>query len=276
MAMAMIRAVAAFAVLLTLSSHVCGDEAAQPTTETSTGDAKSARQDVLDQLTLDVAVEVIDERTFTLRDKPGARKAKAGKTLIRLGNVEPIQQGSMSDEEYYEKVETAKDHLKSFVQRKPIYYKAAPDEHQLPKPGDGEDVTIIADAWTIKGVYVSKQMIEAGHLSSNTVYTHELAKDILSVESEKAKKQAYAELEEVLKENAKAKQQEALEAARQAKEEEENQVEPIGLSGWLGLFVVALLMIGVLTNFGRASSKKVNLNKKKGPIEKFFSKFKGA
>merc|ERR1719235_2070543 len=80
--------------------------------EEAAGDAKAAEEvdtsgtkDLLDQLTIDMSAEVIDERTFALRDR-----AKATRKLIRLGNVAPIEKGSMSDEEYENKVQAAKDH----------------------------------------------------------------------------------------------------------------------------------------------------------------------
>merc|ERR1711971_118370 len=116
-----------------------------------------------------------------------------------------------------------------------------------------------------------------GHLSHSEEYTSELGKDILTAAAEEEKKDSYKKLEEALKESEKAKQ-EAAKAAREAAaaQEAEANVEGFGAAGWLGLAVVGVLFLGVATNFGRPSNKKVNLNRKKGPLERFWMKLKGA
>jgi len=272
--MMMIRAAVALAVLfaMAMSAHGEKEEAARidAQSDANADDPDvSGTKDLLEQLTIDMSAEVVDERTFALRDR-----AKAQRKLIRLGNVAPVEKGEMSDEEYDAKVEAGKDYLRTFVEKQMVFYKAAPDVHQLEKQANGEDIMIIADAWTIDGKFISQRMTEAGHLVANPVYVNELAKDILSAESDKSKKEAYKELEEALKENEKAKQQAAKEAAQQAEDEEP--LEPLGFGGWIGICVLMFLVVGVPTNFGRPVSKKVNLNKKKNVMEKFFRKLKGA
>merc|ERR1712166_1082046 len=100
-----------------------------------------------------------------------------------------------------------------------------------------------------------------------------MGKDILSAAAAEEKKDAYKRLEEALKESeaAKAADRKAqLEAQRV--EEEEQDVEPIGLGGWIGIIVFVLLVVGPLMNFGRADKKKVNLNRRRGLFEKLWAK----
>merc|ERR1712072_690397 len=97
-----------------------------------------------------------------------------------------------------------------------------------------------------------------GHLSHSEEYQSELGKDILTAAAEEEKKDSYKKLEEALKESEKAKQ-EAAKAAREtaAAKEVEADTESLGVAWWLGLAVVGGLVLGVATNFGRESKKKV-------------------
>merc|ERR1711879_879734 len=105
----------------------------------------------------------------------------------------------------------------------------------------------------------------------------DLAKDILTVAAEEEKKESYKKLEEALKESEKAKQ-DAAKAMRAKAEEEEaaENVESLGLPGWLSVAMLLFLVAGAGTNFGRPSNKKVNLNRKRGALERFWMKLKGA
>lgn len=227
---------------------------------------------IMKQLTIAMASEVVDERTFAVRDA-----ASKGRKLIRLGNVAPIEKGSLTDEEYQERVEAGKAALSKLVEKQMMLWKAAPEEFQPKVEDDDLDgELIIADAWTVDGRHMPTLLKKEGHLVSAPAYESELAKDILSAAADEEKREAYKKLEEALKESeaAKAAQRAEDAAAQRALEEAEN-AEPIGLGGWIGLAVVALLVIGVFTNFGRADKKKVNLNRKKGLFEKLSGKLSG-
>jgi len=135
---------------------------------------------------------------------------------------------------------------------------------------------VIADAWTVDGRHIPSVLTNEGHLVASPMYESEFAKDILSAAADVEKKEAYKKLEEALKESeaAKAADRKAQKEAQMA-EEEVQDVEPIGFGGWIGLIVLALLVVGALTNFGQADKKKVNLNRKKGLFEKLVAKVKG-
>merc|ERR1711904_553886 len=116
-----------------------------------------------------------------------------------------------------------------------------------------------------------------GHLSSEEAYETELGRNILTVASEEEKKESYKKLEEALKESEKAKQEAAKAARAQAEQEEAAaEIENFGLSGWTGIAMVSAIVVGAATNFGRPSNKKVNLNRKRGAVERFWMKLKGA
>jgi len=229
---------------------------------------------IMKHLTIAMASEVIDERTFTIRDA-----AQKGKTLIRLGNVAPIEKGSLTDEEYGEKVEAGKAALAKLVEKSMMLWKAAPDEHQPKAEDRDEDLDgkiIIAEAWTVDGHHIPTKLKNEGHLAASPMYESEFAQDILSAAADEEKRDAYKKLEEALKESeaAKAAERKAQQEAQKA-EEEAQDIEPLGVGGWTGLTVPAFLILGALTNFGRPDAKKVNLNRKKGILEKFWVKAKG-
>jgi hypothetical protein len=259
-----------FAFVAVLLSWVHSEEApAEPAEPAGEEDATTS---LMKQLTIAMASEVVDERTFAVRDA-----ASKGRKLIRLGNVAPIEKGSLTEEEYQERVEAGKAALSKLVEKQMMLWKAAPEEHQ-PKSED-EDLDgelIIADAWTVDGRHMPTLLKKEGHLVASPMYESELAKDILSAAADEEKREAYKKLEEALKESEAAKAAQRAEEARaqQALEDAEN-AEPIGLGGWIGLGVVAILVVGVLTNFGRQDKKKVNLNRKKGLFEKLSGKLSG-
>merc|ERR1712216_30994 len=135
-------------------------------------------------------------------------------------------------------------------------WKEAPEEHQ-PPPVEGETPVMIADAWTIDGRHITSMLTKAGHLASEEKYKSELARDILSAEADEKKKDSYKKLEEALAQSNKEQEQ--------AEEEEEDPVEPLGISGWIGIGVIVVIVVGALTNFGRpTNNKRSNPNKKRG------------
>merc|ERR1719276_830263 len=259
---------------VSLFDVVRGEDAAVDATAEAdaTGD-KGDADNIMKQLTIAMASEVIDERTFSVRDA-----AQKGKTLVRLGNVAPVERASLTEEEYAEKVEAGKAALAKLVEKSMMLWKAAPEEHQPKEDEEDEDLDgkiVIADAWTVDGRHIPSLLTKEGHLVASPMYESEFAKDILSAAADEEKKDAYKKLEEALKESeaAKAAERKAQQEAQRAEEEAED-VEPIGFGGWLGLVVLAVLVVGALTNFGREDKKKVNLNRKKGLFEKLWNKVK--
>lgn len=228
---------------------------------------------LLKQLTIGMASEVVDERTFLIRD---TSKGSKKQVHIRLGNTGAPAKEELDDGEYAEKTRVAKEALNKLVDKQMIWYKAAPDELQPPAPEDAAEPTIIlADVWSIDGKHLSSVLKKEGHLSHSEEYQSDLGKDILTAAAEEEKKDSYKKLEEALKESEKAKQEAAKAAAREAAAAQEaDSVEGFGISGWLGLAVVGVLALGVATNFGRESKKRVNLNRKKGALERFWMKLK--
>merc|ERR1712014_103179 len=114
-------------------------------------------------------------------------------------------------------------------------------------------------------------MGKEGHLASASEYESDLARNILSAAADEEKKESYKKLEEALKESEEARKKEAAEAKAQAAANEPP--EPIGIAGYLGLAMLAILLIGACMNFGREGKKgKTNLNRKRGFFESFWKK----
>jgi len=242
-----------------------------PSGKPSTGDEPKEVDPVISQLTLAMSAQVIDERTFAIRDS-----SKGSKLVhLTLGNVGPAPRGSLNDGEYAEKVKVAKEALGKLVDRQMIWYKAAPDSVQTANSTDAAP-SIIADVWTSHGQHINSFLKKEGHLSDEQAYETDLAKDILTVAAEVEKKESYKKLEEALKESEKAKKEAAKADRAKAQEEESAEVGSFGVPGYLGVSVLLAIGAGVLTNFGRPSNKKVNLNRKKGHFERFWMKLKGA
>jgi len=225
----------------------------------------------ISQLTIAMSAEVVDERTFAIRDASKGSK----QTHVCIGNAGPTPRGSLDDGEYAEKKKVAKEALAKLVDKQMIWYKPAPDTVQ---PSNSSNTTpmVFADVWSIDGKHLGSFLKKEGHLSDEQVYETDLAKDILTVASEEEKKESYKKLEEALKESEQAKQ-EAAKAIREKAEEEEaaENVESFGLAGWLAIAVVLVIVVGAATNFGRPSNKKLNLNRRRGPLERFWMKLKG-
>jgi len=256
-------------VALALSLIVAAaEEAAEEVEDNSTGD-------LIKTLTIGMATETIDERTFILRDMRENTTRK--RVLMRLGNVAPIEQAGLSDEEYEKKKETAKKALEETVMKQMVWWKAAADEHQ-PKPAEGEnleDVPVLVDVWLTNGIHVNTLHRENGHVVKVEEYVSEDSRNILSANSQEEKKKSYEELAEAMKENEEYRRQLKEEAKKEA--EASIPAEPIGVGSWLGLATVLVIILGVATNFGRGNAKgKVNMNRKKGFFEKMMSKVKGA
>merc|ERR1719453_495665 len=197
--------------------------------------------------------------TFMVRDTG----SKGEKKHVRLGNVALPEKGSMSDAEYQEKLDEAKAALAAFVDKQMVFWKEAPEEHQ-PEQVEGETGVMVADAWTIDGRHITSMLTKAGHLSADEKYKSELARDILSAEADEKKKDSYKKLEEALAQS--NKEQEKMEG---------EPVEPLGVSGWLGIAVLVVTILGALTNFGRPRDKKRgNPNKKRGFFQDILYKLK--
>merc|ERR1719440_306684 len=197
-----------------------------------------------------MSAEVVDEQTFAVRDS-----SKGSKYIyVRIGNTGSPPRGSLDDGEYAEKQKVAREALGKLVDKQMIWYKAAPDAVQSTN-SSGSPV-ILADVWTTDGRHVGNFLKKEGHLSDEQVYDTELARDILTVAAEEEKKESYKKLEEALKESEKFKQEAARAARAQAEEEETAENENFGFSGWTGVAMVLVIVLGAATNFGRPSNKK--------------------
>lgn len=243
-------------------THVSAEDAAAADGAAADGEEKP--RNLLEELTINMASEAVDARTFMVRDTAGK-----GYQHIRLGNVKVPEKGSMSDEEYQEKLDEAKSALAAFVDKQMIFWKPAPDELQ-PKD-EGDKNVVLADAWTIDGRHITSMLTKAGHLHENKEYENELARDILSAEADERKKEQYKKLEEALKESNDAK---AAAAEEEEEEQAEDDSEPIGVGGWIGLIMIVALVLGTATNFGKGWKKRTNPNKKRGFIGNLLAKFK--
>merc|ERR1719454_193294 len=217
-----------------------------------------------------MSAEVVDEQTFAVRDASSGSKY----IYVRIGNTGSSPRGALDDGEYAEKQKVAREALGKLVDKQMIWYKAAPDAVQSTN-SSGSPV-VLADVWTTDGRHVGNFLKKEGHLSDEQVYDTELARDILTVAAEEDKKESYKKLEEALKESEKFKQEAARAARAQAEEEETAENENFGFSGWTGVAMVSVIALGAATNFGRPSNKKVNLNRKRGAMERFWMKLKGA
>jgi hypothetical protein len=265
---------------LTFTLPVFGDEVSSEIRSTEnpaaeaveTQEGSDETQKMISQLTIAMSAEVVDERTFAIRDASKGSK----QVHLCIGNTGPTPRGSLDDGEYAEKVKVAKEALGKLVDKQMIWYKPAPDAVQ-PANSSGTTPLVIADVWSIDGKHIGGFLKKEGHLFEEKIYETDLAKDILTVASEEEKKDSYKKLEEALKESEEAKK-EAAKAMRAKAEEEEaaENVEGFGLAGWLSVAMVLIIVVGAATNFGRPTNKKANLNRRKGPLERFWMKLKGA
>jgi hypothetical protein len=260
---------ALLAMLFALPARAQDDAAASKSDDAEEEGADETKQ-LLKKLTITMAAEVIDERTFAIRDSSSARK----QVHLRLGNCGLVPRGTLEDGEYEEKVKVAKDALSKFVDKQMIWFKAAPQELQPANETDKPSI-VIADVWNTEGRHLPLFMKKEGHLSDAQEYECDLCKDILSVAAEEEKKESYKKLEEALKESEKAKKEAAKAAREKAQQEEEETTEGLGFGGWVGISLLLMIVVGVMTNFGRPANKKTNLNKKShGFFGDLFQKFK--
>jgi len=270
MTMAIIRSVTIF--VFAFAAIASGEDAPPAPQAVAEGKNVVAEDHVISQLTIAMSSEVVDEQTFAIRDSSKG----SSQIHVRLGNTALPAQGSLDDGEYAEKKNVAKEALAKLVDRQMIWYKLAPATVQ-PQNASGAIPMVFADVWSIDGKHLSSVLKKDGHLSEAHDYSAEIAKDILTVAAEEEKKESYKKLEEALKESEKAKQDAAKASRSKAAEEEEAaNVEGFKLGDWLGMAVALLLVIGAATNFGQGSSKKVNLNRKKGVLERFWMQVKSA
>merc|ERR1719491_556547 len=159
-----------------------------------------------------------------------------------------------------------------------IMWKAAPDEHQPPLPAEEskEPQVVLGDVWMIDGKHINSLLANQGHVDRDAKYHSDLARNILTAASDEKKKDSYAELERALKESEKEKKKVMVEELQKEQEKEKQKDEPIGAAGWIGLALVGVIIIAAVGNFGREKKKKVNLNRKRGMFEKFWTKLKGS
>lgn len=232
--------------------------------------------ELLKQLTIGM-LEVVDERTVLLR--PTSTKEGKKPLHLRLGNAGSVPRGSLSDNEYAEKVSAAKAALAKLVDKQALWYKFAPDSAQPPKSDDdGTPQMVLADIWSRGGRHVNSAMKKEGHLSDAQEYEAELARDILGAAAKEEKEDSYKKLGEAMQEHQKeqrAASKAASKAATAKAEEEEAAAEGFGLAGWIGIALLVLLGVGIATNFGQPSNKKTNLNRKKGAFERMWMRVKG-
>eukprot|EP00450_Noctiluca_scintillans_P004294 CAMPEP_0194484664 /NCGR_PEP_ID=MMETSP0253-20130528/5926_1 /TAXON_ID=2966 /ORGANISM="Noctiluca scintillans" /LENGTH=255 /DNA_ID=CAMNT_0039324509 /DNA_START=121 /DNA_END=888 /DNA_ORIENTATION=- len=241
-----------------------------PKTQDELEDTANDVKSIMDQLTISMAGEVIDERTFRIRDAGSAMQKKD----IRLANVGEVPRRTADDDDMYEdKVSAARAALGRVVEKQMMLWKAAPEEFQ---PKDGSFT--LADVWTSDGRHIPKLLKSEGHLVHADDFDSEWARDILSAEAEKSKAEQYRKLEEALKEDAleKRKEAKAQREAQKKAEEDAEASEPFGLVEYCALGVFLILVVGAFFNFGRAkTSSKTNMNRKRGLFEKFWIKLKG-
>lgn len=257
--------------ILTVAPARCEEEAAAASTSDAAaadGEEVDPTKELLKKLTISMVSEVVDERTILIRDT-----AKVGRKLLRLGNAEAPERGSLNEAEFEDKLESSKNALRQLVGKQMIWWKAAADEFQPKVEEDATEQVVLADLWLMDGRHINTMLTTEGHLAKVEHYTEELAKNILTAESDEAKKQSYKELEEAIKASQKYKAEEAK--AAKAKAEAEMPVEGIGVGGWIGVGVVVSIIIAVIV-FAPEKKKKVNLNRKRGFFEKLWSKLKGA
>jgi hypothetical protein len=246
------------------------DDAATPKSDEAEEEGADETKSLLKQLTITMAGEVIDERTFMIRGTSGRQQVH-----LRLGNCGLVPRGSLEEGEYEEKVKVAKEALSKFVDKQMIWFKAAPENMQ-PANETGQPSVVIADVWNTDGRHLPLYMKNEGHLDHAEEYDCDLCKDILSVAAEVEKKESYKKLEEALKESEKAKKEAAKAEREKRQQEEEESVEGLGFSGWVGISVLLMIVVGALTNFGRPAKKKNNPNRKPGFWENMFRKMKGS
>jgi len=254
------------------AAELAADAAARGAVEGAPEEMDETKK-LLAQLTIGMVSEVVDERTFEIRD--AAAKTGRKRIHIRLGNVAAPKKGAgPSEEQHQARVGESKAALEKLVGKQMIWWKAAPDEHQPPKPDDLEAAAVvIGDVWMIDGRHVNSMLAKLGHLEREELYNEELARDILTAEADVQKKKAYKDLEEALKESDKQKRKEAEERVK----EEKMKPEYFGMAGWFGLGTLGMIVVAALCNFGRPAQKKnKNMNKKRGPCEKLWMKLKGA
>jgi len=262
------RALAAWVAAGLLALSAAGEEASATAEGASSGGEDDPTKELLKQLTISMVSEVVDERTVLIRDS-----AKAGRKLLRLGNTAAPERGATSEAEYEEKIESSKGALGQLVGKQMIWWKAAADEFQPQGEDPSGETVVLADLWLMDGRHIPTMLVKEGHLAKAEHYTEELARNILTAESDAAKKDSYKELEEAIKESQKYKAEEAK--AAKAKAEADLPVESIGWGGWMGI-VMLVGIVGSAFFLVPEKKKKVNLNRKRGLFEKVWSKLKGA
>lgn len=213
---------------------------------------------IMEQLTLGMVGDVVDERTFIIRDT-----SKRGNIKLRLGNVEPPSQGSLNDDSYAAKLATAKKELEALVGRQMVWWKAA--------PGGQEESSgvILGDAWLSDGKHVAGVLQAGGHLQAAAHYISEISGDILAAKTAKDRKAQYQKLADALKED--RGEPTVFHPSATGTAPPVDQPSPFGAAVWTGLFLmVVLVAVGCLmaasqkaTGRGAASAEKKKIKAKK-------------
>jgi len=224
---------------------------------------------VIDQLTIGMVSEVIDGRTFEIRESGASHGRK--KTHVKLGNVViPTKGAGPSEEQHKARLEAGKDALSKLVNKQMIWWKAGPDEVQPPPPGaDDKEAPfqVIGDAWLMDGRHINSLLAKQGHLDREAAYESELARDILSAEADVQKKEAYKQLEEALKESGKQQKKELEDRLK----EEAMKPVPFGATGWIAIGSLGLLILWVLYTWLN-SNKKKKVGPSKAALQKLAEK----
>merc|ERR1712012_872048 len=138
------------------------------------------------------------------------------------------------------------------VHKQMVFWKAGPDEHQPPAPAAGSKTpqVIVGDVWQMDGKHINSLMAKEGHVDRDQQYQSELARDILTAESDAKKQESYKELERALKESEKEKQKVATEQKKKEAAKKQAKADPnaIGVGGWIGLACIGSLILGAAFN----------------------------
>jgi len=255
-----LKTLAAVVLATHLFAFARGESHDAPVQDAKKVEEADPTKQLLEQLTIGM-MEVIDERTLKVRSTSPKEKKNM---VLRLGNTGAPARGALSEGEYAEKVNAAKAALVKIADKQALWYKAAPDNVQ-----SSAEVTI-ADLWNKGGMHVNSALKKEGHLSDAKEYEYEFAKDILGAAAKEEKEQSYKKLGELM-----AEQQKEAQAKVKQVEDEEAAAAPFGIGEFLGCALVIGLLVGVATNFGKASHKRKNMNRRPGLIEQLWRRMLG-
>ncbi|CAK0840852.1 unnamed protein product [Prorocentrum cordatum] len=230
---------------------------------------------------------VLDGRSFYVFGK-GASKLKKQRWQV-AGVV--LRDGGAGE---------AEGALRALVDKRRVYVRALPEEVQA-MPADGAEEgaeALLADVWDADGRHLGRLLVEGGSASAeldpsaprSELFGRDARPSALGEaaarSAEEAQERAAAEKEEAMKEIADAAgkvfedaavEREARQREAAAKAAEEAEGAPGGGAALCAGAGVALAIVAcAAANFGRPTSKKVNLNRKRGWLEQQLRKLKGS